>query len=113
MTYKVTAKVWEHGWILHIAGVGVTQSEGVEDAEAMVRDYLELDGLDGTASIDITFEFRGSDNLDASRIRDRQQSRRDDLRELLDEYIRERGGFTEKEMSEARAALYERSTLLT
>jgi len=63
MTYKVTAKAWEHGWELHIEGVGVTQSEGVEDAEATVRDYLELDDRDSTAPIDITFEFRGSDSL--------------------------------------------------
>ncbi|WP_112135101.1 hypothetical protein [Glycomyces dulcitolivorans] len=63
MTYKVTAKAWTQGWELHIEGVGVTQSEGVEDAEAVVRDYLELDGLDADAPIDITFEFRGSNNL--------------------------------------------------
>lgn len=56
MTYKITAKAWEHGWELHIEGVGVTQSEGVEDAEAMVRHYLELEGLDSTAQVDITFE---------------------------------------------------------
>lgn len=66
MTYKVTAKAWEHGWELHIEGIGVTQSEGVEDAEAMVRDYLRLDGHDATGPIDITFEFRGSDNLQAA-----------------------------------------------
>jgi hypothetical protein len=55
----VKARAWESGWELHIEGVGVTQSEGVEDAEAMVRDYLELDGLDRGAPLDITFEFRG------------------------------------------------------
>jgi hypothetical protein len=66
MTYKVTAKAWEHGWELHIEGIGVTQCEGVEDAEAMVRDYLELDGLDSEAPIDITFEFRRSDSLQAA-----------------------------------------------
>lgn len=66
LPYKVVAKAWEHGWELHIEGIGVTQSEGVEDAEAMVRDYLELDGLDAGAAIDITFEFRGSDHLQAA-----------------------------------------------
>jgi hypothetical protein len=55
----VTAKAWEGGWELHIEGVGVTQSAGVSDAEATVRDYLNLDGLDRDAPLDITFEFRG------------------------------------------------------
>lgn len=41
--YQVTAKRWAHGWELHIAGVGVTQSRGLNDAERMVRDYVELD----------------------------------------------------------------------
>jgi GH25 family lysozyme M1 (1,4-beta-N-acetylmuramidase) len=38
MTYHVTAAKWKHFWVLDIEGVGVTQSEGFEDAEAMVRD---------------------------------------------------------------------------
>ena len=42
-TYEVTAKRWARGWELHIAGVGVTQSHGLYDAERMVRDYIELD----------------------------------------------------------------------
>jgi len=42
-TYKVTAKRWAHGWELHIAGVGVTQSRSLSDAEDMVRDYISLD----------------------------------------------------------------------
>lgn len=42
-TYNVTAKRWAHGWELHIAGVGVTQSRGLTDAERMVRDYLATD----------------------------------------------------------------------
>lgn len=49
MSYMVTAKRWEHGWELHIAGaersthIGVTQSRTLADAERMVRDYLRLD----------------------------------------------------------------------
>jgi hypothetical protein len=42
-TYTVHAKRWEHGWELHIDGVGVTQSRTLNDAEAMVRDYIALD----------------------------------------------------------------------
>jgi len=37
-TYQVRAKRWEHGWELHIEGVGVTQSRTLWDAEEMARD---------------------------------------------------------------------------
>lgn len=42
-TYTVTAKRWKRGWELHIDGVGVTQVKRLNDAEAMVRDYISLD----------------------------------------------------------------------
>ena len=45
MAYTVTAKRWEHGWELHIDGIGVTQSRLLSDAEAMVRDYLATDDV--------------------------------------------------------------------
>ena len=48
-TYNVRAVRWEHGWELHIDGVGVTQSRGLTDAERMVRDYLRLDMGDKAA----------------------------------------------------------------
>lgn len=41
--YMVRAKRWSGGWELHISGVGVTQTSGLGDAEAMVRDYLRID----------------------------------------------------------------------
>lgn len=41
--YEVTAKRWSGGWELHIADVGVTQSRTLDDAEAMVRDYIAVD----------------------------------------------------------------------
>lgn len=41
-TYRVTAIPWGSGLELHVEGVGVTQSHGMEDAEAMVRDYISL-----------------------------------------------------------------------
>ena len=44
MTYTVRARHWERGWELHVGGVGVTQSRTLASAEAMVRDYLRLDG---------------------------------------------------------------------
>jgi hypothetical protein len=46
-TYTVRARRWEHGWELHIDGVGVTQSRDLDGAEQMVRAYLEsLTGRD-------------------------------------------------------------------
>ncbi len=39
-TYDVRAKRWEHGWELHIADVGVTQSRSLWDAEMMARDLI-------------------------------------------------------------------------
>ena len=54
MAYTVTAKRWEHGWELHIDGIGVTQSRLLSDAEAMVRDYLATDDVPGADTADIT-----------------------------------------------------------
>jgi predicted RNase H-like HicB family nuclease len=87
--------VFTQGWELHIEGVGVTQSEGVEDAEAVVREYLELDGLDADAPIDITFEFRGD-----------RESGRENLRELIEAHVAERDDFRAEETTAARDALY-------
>ena len=38
--YQVRAKRWEHGWELHIEGVGVTQARTLWDAEDMSRDLI-------------------------------------------------------------------------
>lgn len=43
-TYSVRAKRWEHGWELHIEGVGVTQSRSLWDAEMMARDLISRRG---------------------------------------------------------------------
>lgn len=43
-TYTVRVVAWDHGFELHIDGVGVTQCESLEDAERTVRDYLETVG---------------------------------------------------------------------
>lgn len=50
MTYTVRATRWAHGWELDIAGVGVTQSRTLADAEMMVRDYLSADIGDEAAT---------------------------------------------------------------
>ena len=41
-TYTVDAKRWEHGWELHVAGVGVTQSRSLHSAARMAREYISL-----------------------------------------------------------------------
>lgn len=56
VSYRVTAKRWEHGWELHIAGVGVTQCRRLTEAERMVRDYLRLDGHSDYATARIIIE---------------------------------------------------------
>jgi hypothetical protein len=56
MSYTVTAKRWEHGWELHIAGAGVTQCRRLTEAERMVRDYLRLDGHPDYATATIIVE---------------------------------------------------------
>lgn len=48
-TYTVRAVRWEHGWELHIDGVGVTQARTLDGAPGMVRDYIEsLTGHDAS-----------------------------------------------------------------
>jgi len=48
-TYQVLAVRWDHGWELHIDGVGVTQSRSLAGARRMVLDYIRLDLGDGAA----------------------------------------------------------------
>jgi hypothetical protein len=43
-TYHLCAKRWEHGWELHIEGVGITQSRTLRDAEDMARDLISRRG---------------------------------------------------------------------
>ena len=60
-TYDVRAKRWEHGWELHIAGVGVTQSRTLWGAEEMARDLINRrEELPGDAfAVTITPEVGG------------------------------------------------------
>ncbi len=41
MTYTARAVRWEHGWELHVEGVGVTQVRVLARAEQQVRDLVE------------------------------------------------------------------------
>lgn len=63
MTYRVTAKTWDGGWELHVNGVGVTQTKHLGDAEATVRDYLEVLGLNGEAAIEVSCELDGGQDV--------------------------------------------------
>ena len=60
-TYTAHAQKWDGGWELHIAGVGVTQSRTLRDAEQMVRSYISMDtGEDGEAfAVEITPDLGG------------------------------------------------------
>jgi hypothetical protein len=60
-TYQVRAKRWEHGWELHIAGVGVTQSRTLWDAEEMARDLIARreDQAENAFTVTITPEIGG------------------------------------------------------
>lgn len=60
-TYEVRAKRWEHGWELHISGVGVTQSRSLWDADMMARDLISRRTGSETASfgLEITPEIGG------------------------------------------------------
>lgn len=41
-SYRVDAKRWEHGWELHVEGVGVTQSKSLHSAARIAREYISL-----------------------------------------------------------------------
>jgi DNA-directed RNA polymerase specialized sigma subunit len=53
-TYKVDARRWEHGWELHVEGVGVTQSKSLHSAARMAREYISLiEGISDESTIDV------------------------------------------------------------
>jgi hypothetical protein len=56
--YAVTVKRWDRGWELHIDGVGVTQARNLREADAMVRDYLEImEGEEAAASAKLNYTY--------------------------------------------------------
>jgi hypothetical protein len=53
-TYVVEAKRWEHGWELHVEGVGVTQSKSLGSAARMAREYISLvETISDESTIDV------------------------------------------------------------
>ncbi len=61
-TYTVRAKRWEHGWELHIDGVGVTQSHGLSDAANMAASYITM--MTGVAPDSVAVVPEVGDGLD-------------------------------------------------
>lgn len=57
--YQVKAVRWEHGWELHVEGVGVTQCRTLATAAQQVRDFVatELDrDVDPADTVHLTIE---------------------------------------------------------
>lgn len=53
-TYKVDARRWEHGWELHVEGVGVTQSKSLHSAARIAREYISLvRGISDESTIEV------------------------------------------------------------
>lgn len=56
--YRVTVKRWDRGWELHIDGLGVTQARSLGEADAMVRDYIEIfDGAEAAADAHLIYGY--------------------------------------------------------
>ena len=52
--YAVEAKRWEHGWELHVEGVGVTQSKSLHSAASVAREYISLaEDISDESTIDV------------------------------------------------------------
>ena len=53
-TYRVDARRWEHGWELHVEGVGVTQSKSLHSAARIAREYISLvQSISDESTIDV------------------------------------------------------------
>ncbi len=59
MTYIAKAKPWEHGWEIHVEGVGVTQVRLLEQAKRQACDLIEtmLDLRVDESEIDLDFQI--------------------------------------------------------
>jgi hypothetical protein len=62
--WSVRARRWQHGWELHIDGVGVTQSRGLAGAQQAVRDYVGTLTDHDTANDVVTIKPRVAGGLD-------------------------------------------------
>ena len=59
VTYVAKAKRWEHGWEIHVEGVGVTQVRLLEQAKSQACDLIEtmLDRRVTESEIELNFEI--------------------------------------------------------
>ena len=72
-TYEVVAKRWRRGWELHIAGIGVTQSRTLADAEDMARDYISSDLDIDESSFEVRVTPEVGDGVDQKVERTREE----------------------------------------
>ena len=58
MKYTVHARRWQHGWELHVDGVGVTQTRVLEHAKGQVCDLVEtmIDSRPAEDDIEVTLD---------------------------------------------------------
>lgn len=73
-TYAARAVRWEHGWEIHIEGVGVTQSRTLADAERMARDLIAtmLGGEGEDYTVDVHADLGGLEE-EAAEVRARNE----------------------------------------
>jgi DNA-directed RNA polymerase specialized sigma24 family protein len=59
MTYTAHARRWDHGWELHVDGVGVTQVRVLEHAKAQVCDLVETmtDSRPAEEHVEVTLDM--------------------------------------------------------
>jgi hypothetical protein len=83
-TYVVEAKRWEHGWELHVEGVGVTQAKSLQSAKRVAREYISLvESISDESTIDV--EIRPK--IGAALVKEVSVARKA-VRELADRQVR-------------------------
>ena len=80
----VEAKRWEHGWELHVEGVGVTQAKSLQSAKRVAREYISLvESISDESTIDV--EIRPK--IGAALVKEVSVARKA-VRELADRQVR-------------------------
>lgn len=71
MTYTAHARRWDHGWELHVDGVGVTQVRVLEHAKAQVCDLVETmtDSRPAEDHVEVTLDM-GDPGTQARNVRE-------------------------------------------
>lgn len=86
-TYTVTSERWEHGWELHVDGVGITQCNSLADAERMALDYIatELGGEPQDYAVTLKHDLGGIE-AKIARARQRMAAAQREVDEAADEW---------------------------